>query len=69
MMLRELQAEETHSMRLQRPDLAGYVDDFYTALTYPHAFDWHRMPGAWRQAQSLLSSIWHRWGMLQRRLF
>lgn len=64
MMRDDLENRNIVALRRMRPDLAAYLDDFYIALTFPHAFDFQRMPLRWQEAQALLSELWHKWKML-----
>ena len=42
----------------QKTALMEYIEQFLTALNFPHAYDWHRQTARWRQAMAILSMTW-----------
>ncbi len=41
-----------------KTELVEYIEQFLTALNFPHAYDWKQQTARWRQAMSLLSITW-----------
>lgn len=39
-------------------ELLDFIADFFTARTFPNAFDWKRQSARWKAAMAALSTEW-----------